>query len=113
MKFNKDIQDLSEAIAKLQIAQLQLDRVLTRIREQGNEDENNEETSREEHQESEEPFLLNSTIRRGDRVLIINPNRDQEDRGVAIGTNRAQTFIIVRTPNGSKIKRIPKNLRKY
>lgn len=63
-------------------------------------------------EEVEKPYLLNSRLQEGDRVKILNPNGDQQDRGIIIGTNKKKTFIIVKTPNGEEIKRIPKNLRK-
>ena len=124
MHFNRDIQDLTEAITQLQIAQIRLDSVLRRIRE----DEETRERRGEERQctveeennsssETEEPegvtrfFLLNSRFKVGDRVRIVNPRSYQQDRGIIIGTNRAGNFITVRTANGSEVNRIPRNLR--
>ena len=124
MHFNKDIQDLTEAISELRIAQIRLDRVLQRLREQEetreqqgeerqytSEEDNVSSSEEEEPERVNRPYLLNSRFRTGDRVRIVNPRSYQQDRGIIIGTSRAGNFIVVRTANGSEINRIARNLR--
>lgn len=62
--------------------------------------------------ENHEPFVLpNSNLRVGDRVRIINPGAQQQDRGIIVGPARRRGFVLVRTANGDIILRIPRNLQ--
>ena len=103
--------ELADAFLQLEIAQHRVNSILQSIREQ-QEEQQQEQHSEQQKEEVAKPYLLNSRLREGDKVKILNPNGDQQDKGVIIGTNRKKTFIIVKTPNGEEIKRIPKNLRK-
>ena len=56
-------------------------------------------------------FLSNSRLVIGDRVRIKNPKPWQQDTGTVIGATRGGLYIRVRTPDGSEVKRIARNLQ--
>ena len=55
-----------------------------------------------------------TTLKVGDRVRILNPNRNQENSGTITGyrVTYVYTWIIITPRTGRPIKRIAKNLRK-
>jgi hypothetical protein len=89
-----EIQDLSDQLNRLQLKQKEL--VLARLQRAKN-------SKREGVQETRE-----FTITIGDKVLIRNPKRSQETRGII--TKIAHTRVTITSERGNKLQREPKNL---
>ena len=120
------IQELTQALRELQLAQDRVNTVIDKIRDQ-------EDTavilSRATIQQSgrqeigalpiarvieDTEAIPGTTLKVGDRVRIINSGKNQEDRGTITGfqETRTYTWIIVTPRIGPPIRRIAKNLRK-
>jgi transcription antitermination factor NusG len=84
---NNEIEDL---IAELKLLQVRQRQVLARLEEA--------------QQENKEKRALKV----GDRVIILNPNRNQENRGVIITIGASRVTILTATQR--RISRAPKNL---
>ena len=106
----QDIQDLSNALEQLRLAQINVNRVLERIRTR----EQPESTPQQEagggatevRRRTVHPF---SNLYIGNRVRINKPREDQQNTGVVFGSTRS-ALVRVRTPNGQEVKRLTKNL---
>jgi len=56
-------------------------------------------------------LIPGSSLRIGDWVEIVNARSHQEKEGEVIGLSGRGIYIVTQTPNGDRIKRIPRNLR--
>ena len=112
------IEELTQALKELQLAQDRVNAVVNKIRQ--------EKDNRTEQQETittlpiaqvieDTEAIPGTTLRLGDKVRILNPNRNQENSGRITGyrVTHTYTWIIVTTSLGRTIKRIAKNLRKF
>lgn len=128
------IQELTQALRELQLAQGRVNEVIKRIRARENSTRNNQNQVVEQQQTQDEGAQLNqrigglpiariveenenipgTTLKIGDRVRILNPNRNQENSGIITGYRETHvyTWIIVTSRSGKEIKRIAKNLRR-
>ena len=100
------IQDLSNALEQLRLAQANVDGVIARIRTRGEPQQQAGVRVTERRKRSVHPL---SNLCVGDRVRINKPKDNQQDIGVVFGSTRS-ALIRVRTPNGQEVKRLTKNL---
>lgn len=54
-------------------------------------------------------IIPGSGLHKGDKVIILNPNKGQENQGTVVGKTR-DNLIKIETPGKTTIKRLPKNL---
>ena len=105
-----DVQELTEALQQLQLAQANVQAVLERIgtREQAETttSQGSGEAVGEARRRTGHPL---SSLFEGDRVRINKPRVGQQNTGVVVGATRS-ALVKVRTPNGEIVKRLTKNL---
>lgn len=130
-----NIQELTQALRELQIAQNRVNEVIERLRASeenrinntGNQNEEQQQLQNEGAQQNQQVARIpvarviedteaipGTTLRIGDTVRILNPKRDQADIGIitVYRVTYIYTWIIVNTRTGQSIRRIAKNLRK-
>ena len=56
-------------------------------------------------------IIPGSGLRKGDKVIILNPNKGQEKQGTVVRKTR-DNLIKIETPGKATIKKIPKNLER-
>ena len=121
-----NIEDLTEALEELRLAQIKASQVLGRISE---EDSNKttekvkrsvaiqkRELDQQSEEESEDDNIIPGTVFRvEDRVIIINPAFGQKKKGIITGYNQTRThqWIWVQPSSGPQLKRIAKNSVKF
>ena len=128
------IQELTEALRNLRIAQNRVNNIINRIRENennsGNAADQGKTQQRDQHQGAQDTRevarlpvaevvedterIPETTLRVGDTVRIINPTRGQPNTGIITGYQVTRTFIwITVTPRqGKPMKRRAKNLHR-
>ena len=105
-----DVQELTDALQQLQLAQANVQAVLerTRTRElaETTTSQGSGEAVREARIQTVHPL---SSLFEGDIVRINKPRVDQQNTGVVVGATRS-ALVEVRTPNGEIVRRLKKNL---
>ena len=109
-EMQNDVQELTEALEQLRLAQANvqavLDRITARQQPEITTSQGSGETVREARRRTVHPL---SNLFEGDRVRINKPRVDQQETGVVVGSTRS-ALVKVRTPNGQIVKRLTKNL---
>ena len=120
----RNIQELTQALRELQLAQDRVNAVIERIRQEESNLRNNQDTATEQQQVittlpiaqivEDRESIPGTTLRIGDRVKITNARRDQQDTGTITGYRKSSTYtwIIITPRAGQPIRRIAKNLRR-
>ena len=123
-KREKNIEELTEALEELEIAQSKVNKVLERIKKENDYDtrktiEDRKTTRHLEDRKSEDDNEQNripgTIFKVGDKVRITNTKFGQKNSGIITGYNQTRTYqwIWIQPSSGPQIKRIAKNLIKF
>ena len=106
-----DLQDLTQALEQLRLAQERIDSVRQRIEDRAQRTSVTTSTAGSNTTYRTRQRLVHSLARYavGDHVHVKNPKGDQHDSGIVFGATRS-ALVRVRTPNGEEVNRLSKIL---
>ena len=107
-KESSTLQELTDAIKAFRLAQDKVNQLIEKAERE------TQDSEQQVNQEEDKLAIPRTSLKIGDRVQNTNAKHNQEDNGHITGYTVGEPFIWIwiRTPKGSKIKRIAKNLRR-
>jgi hypothetical protein len=107
--------DIKSVISRLDRLQLEQSELIARLGQLNTRRESENRASAPPSNPSYVPTPYNVGFFLGDKVIIINPGRNQENKGKVVKISDSISVtnirIIVETPSKQRIQRAPKNLR--